>query len=135
MRLAVAAPARRINALTPLIDIVFLLLVFLMLTTDFGRMLTLPLMGAGSGGVAVPSASPLPVLELRGDGTAAFAGQAGDDAAIIAAAADHLRQAGRADLMVGAGVPVQRVVGAIDMLGGRGIAAVTLGRSGGGVAP
>ena len=39
---------RRVS-LTPMIDVVFLLLVFFMLTAQFGRMGSLPLHGAGQG--------------------------------------------------------------------------------------
>jgi biopolymer transport protein ExbD len=59
------ARARRALALTPLIDVIFLLLMFFMLTTTFGRPVELPLSLAGGGAVA--EARPL-LLELTPEG-------------------------------------------------------------------
>jgi len=52
--------ARRKPALTPLIDVVFLLLVFFMLAAQFGRTGAVPL--AGSGGISDYSGPPRLVL-------------------------------------------------------------------------
>ena len=62
-----AAPRkRRPITLTPLIDIIFLLLMFFMLSSTFTRFAELPLMNAGGGAVA-DSAPPL-FLQLTADG-------------------------------------------------------------------
>ena len=57
-------PRRRPN-LTPMIDVVFLLLVFFMLASRFGTEHALPLAAAGSGG---GYSGPPRLLELTGDG-------------------------------------------------------------------
>ena len=49
------APRRRPVALTPLIDVIFLLLLFFMLTTTFTRTGEIPLTAAGAGGDGLPS--------------------------------------------------------------------------------
>jgi len=54
-------PRRRPVALTPLIDVIFLLLLFFMLTTTFTRTGEIPLTAAGGGG------NGLPALFLRVD--------------------------------------------------------------------
>jgi biopolymer transport protein ExbD len=55
---------RRPVALTPLIDIIFLLLLFFMLSSTFTRFAELPLMNAGGG--AAEGAAPL-FVQLRPD--------------------------------------------------------------------
>jgi biopolymer transport protein ExbD len=55
---------RRPVALTPLIDIIFLLLLFFMLSSTFTRFAEVPLMNAGGG--AAEGAAPL-FLQLRPD--------------------------------------------------------------------
>lgn len=52
MRLAPSPPRRRLVSLTPLIDVVFLILVFFMLASKFSTERTLPLSAAGQGGGA-----------------------------------------------------------------------------------
>lgn len=59
------ARTRRALALTPLIDVIFLLLMFFMLTTSFGRPVELPLSLAGGGAVA--ETRPL-LLDLTPEG-------------------------------------------------------------------
>lgn len=56
-------PRRRAIALTPLIDVIFLLLLFFMLTTTFTRTGEIPLVAAGSG----VGAADEPPLFLRVD--------------------------------------------------------------------
>ncbi len=64
---ALARPRRRMN-LTPMIDVVFLLLVFFMMVSRFGTEQGVALDLAGSGG-AVWSGPPR-LIELRADGVA-----------------------------------------------------------------
>ncbi|MBO6603091.1 MAG: biopolymer transporter ExbD [Roseicyclus sp.] len=61
-----AAFRRRPVALTPLIDVIFLLLLFFMLSSTFTRFAELPLQNAGGG--AEPGASPPVFLRLEPDG-------------------------------------------------------------------
>ncbi len=48
-------PSRRRPNLTPMIDVVFLLLVFFMLASQFGRPQALPLFGGGGRWRAMPA--------------------------------------------------------------------------------
>ena len=64
-RFAAPRPTRR-PSLTPMIDVVFLLLVFFMLAAQFGRDSALPL-GATQGGMTAYSGPPR-LVELSGDG-------------------------------------------------------------------
>lgn len=57
---------RRPAALTPLIDVIFLLLLFFMLSSTFTRFAELPLQNAG--GDAEPGGSPPVFLRLEPDG-------------------------------------------------------------------
>ena len=58
--------ARRRPNLTPMIDVVFLLLVFFMLVSRFGLDLAVPLSVAGGGGEAY--SGPPRLIDLRADG-------------------------------------------------------------------
>lgn len=64
IRLHLPQPRRRPN-LTPMIDVVFLLLVFFMLVSQFGADRVLPLMTAGTTGD--PYSGPPRLVELTGD--------------------------------------------------------------------
>ena len=55
MRLSNPQPARRAISLTPLIDVVFLLLVFFMLASTFMKYASVPISAAGHGSVSVPT--------------------------------------------------------------------------------
>lgn len=61
--------ARRLS-LTPLIDVIFLLLLFFMLTSTFTRFAEVPLVQAGQGSVEAPDTPPL-FLRLTEDGLTA----------------------------------------------------------------
>ena len=61
-----AAPRRRRIGLTPMIDVVFLLLVFFMLASRFGVEGAVPISAAGSGGGGYEGAPRL--VEARPDG-------------------------------------------------------------------
>ena len=65
MRLEATAPRRRRASLTPLIDVIFLLLLFFMLSSTFSKFGEIELTGATASGVAE---QPAPIyLRLRGD--------------------------------------------------------------------
>lgn len=67
-------PPRRSAAigLTPLIDVVFILLLFFMLTTRFGQQQAIELRMPGEGGGASATASDAVTLRLGADGTVAL---------------------------------------------------------------
>lgn len=65
MRLEAAIPARRRLSMTSLIDVIFLLLLFFMLSSTFSKFGEIELAGA-SAGQGVATAAPL-YLRLRGD--------------------------------------------------------------------
>lgn len=54
--------------MTPLIDIIFLLLLFFMLTSTFTRFAEVPLVQAGSGAADAPSQEPRIFLRLTAEG-------------------------------------------------------------------
>lgn len=78
MRLEARPARRRFLDLAPLVDVVFLLLVFFMLATRFDRERTLPLDVAGA--AATADAAPERVVDVRlgADGRLAIDGQPGD---------------------------------------------------------
>ena len=80
-----AAPRRRRIGLTPMIDVVFLLLVFFMLASRFGVEGAVPISAAGSGGGGYEGAPRL--VEARPDGFR-LNGVALDPAALAAAMAN-----------------------------------------------
>lgn len=84
MRLELPARARASVALTPLIDVVFILLLFFMLTTQFDRQQALPMkVPASDGSLAVQSLDTL-LIELAADGTVSLSGDTGVSASAIA---------------------------------------------------
>ena len=65
MRLEATAPRRRRASLTPLIDVIFLLLLFFMLSSTFSKFGEIELTGATASSIAE---QPAPIyLRLRGD--------------------------------------------------------------------
>ncbi|MDF2232068.1 biopolymer transporter ExbD [Albimonas sp. CAU 1670] len=66
MQLDFAAPRRRRISLTPMIDVVFLLLVFFMLAARFGTEGLLPVLAAGGGGGAW--SGPPRLVDVRPEG-------------------------------------------------------------------
>lgn len=65
MALDPAPPIRRPVTLTPLIDVIFLLLLFFMLSSTFTRFAEVPLTNAGGGGVT--TGQPPLFVQLRAD--------------------------------------------------------------------
>lgn len=112
-------PRRRPN-LTPMIDVVFLLLVFFMLASRFGTEESLRLVTAGSTGQAA-YAGPPRLVEVAQDGLR-LNGQPVAPEALVAALAPLM--ASPEDIIVlrpvGA-VGVQALIGAIDLLNGAGL--------------
>lgn len=124
-------PRRRpaMMGLTPLIDMIFLLLLFFLLGSDFvdfGQSRLAPPRGAGGAEGTAPPA----IVTLAADGALSFNG-APIDAVRLAREAALL--AGRHDdqlfvLMPNGAAPVQAVSDTLDLLAGAGAGAVTLER-------
>lgn len=124
MRLAPAARRRRGLNLTPMIDVVFLLLVFFMLVSRFGQLDGVPLALAGG---AAPGWSGAPrLVDVRPDGLS-LNGTALDEAALIADLR-RLMPAPDAPVVLRPqdGADVQRLVAVIDLLRAAGITHVLM---------
>lgn len=83
MRLELPAKARASVALTPLIDVVFILLLFFMLTTQFGRQQALPMQVPASDASLASQPPDRLLIELAADGTVSLSGDTGVSANAI----------------------------------------------------
>lgn len=128
LKLAVPSVTRRRISLTPLIDVVFILLVFFMLETTFLTEAEVAVAAESQGG-AVSAEQPLQLelldtdwVWLNGERVAYSQWQAALDALPIDPNA-------RVQLRTAQRIPVQRVVDVIDALNTRDITRVSLGRA------
>lgn len=122
MEFAPSPRARRRPSLTPMIDVVFLLLVFFMLASRFGidAAISLPLAGAGP----TQYSGPPRLVEIRPEGVA-LNGRAVDDLSaalrpLMTAPTDIIILRGRD------GASLQRVVTVVEALGAAGFTRVVL---------
>lgn len=123
MDLAPPPRPRRRPSLTPMIDVVFLLLVFFMLASRFGLddVLPVPLAGSGAG-----YSGPPRLVELRPGGLT-LNGMAIDPAALPAALADLTETPGDTIVLRGAeGTKLQAVVSVATALRQAGFTSVVL---------
>lgn len=126
-----ARPARRrtLISLTPLIDVVFILLVFFMLASSFldWRSIALSTPVETRAGVAVEGAL---LVEVGADGRLRLSGETLDEAALVARLAARVvaRPGRRVLLRAERGVALQRTVALLDRIAGAGIADVALVR-------
>ena len=125
----VRGPARRASArlpLTPLIDVVFILLVFFMLETDFLKPRAVELAQGGSEAAGVSESKPI-YVELHADGTIWLNGaERGFDE--LSNAMRELAPGRETQVIVASdpGVILQRVVDIIDVLNSLGLMKVSL---------
>ena len=120
-------PMRR-PSLTPMIDVVFLLLVFFMLAAQFGTARVLPLAGAASGDGAYEGAPRLVGIETDGltlNGRRVAAGALAGELAALMPGADAL-----VVLRPAPGVALEQVMQVIDLLRAAGIARLVLAEPG-----
>lgn len=118
---------RALISLTPLIDVVFILLVFFMLASSFTEWRAIDLATAGKA-VAAPSDDAALLLRVRDGGTVEIGGTP-VDAAALPARLDALAQEDaerRVAVRPDAGVPLQRVVTVMEAAAGAGFAKVSL---------
>jgi biopolymer transport protein ExbD len=124
---------RSLISLTPLIDIVFILLVFFMLASSYLEWRSLDLMTATRGAAAAADPERVLRLRLRSDGRAELAGAVLADAALAdrLAAAAARRPDRRVVVEPNPGVPLQRMVDVLAVVEGAGLSAVSLVRPAG----
>jgi biopolymer transport protein ExbD len=122
-----ARPARRRVAvsLTPLIDVVFILLLFFMLSSSFADWRTLRLDAAASGGAAMAEGAVLVGVSAAG---LSFAGRpvAAEELRARVAALTAAEPARRVALRPAPGTPMQATVDALDLLAAAGARHVAL---------
>ena len=126
MRLEGALPTRRLVSLTPLIDVVFILLMFFMLATRFEHWQRLPLDTAEAGPGHGPQGAVL--LRLLDGDRMDLGGLPLDPAELPDTIAGRLERAAELRVLVqaGAGVPLQRAIFVLDMLDEAGVRDATL---------
>lgn len=108
-------PRRRMN-LTPMIDVVFLLLVFFMMVSRFGGQHGLPLQMAGTGGAAWNG--PPRLVDLTADGASLNGVPVAD---LVAALAPLMQAPTDAIVLRAAGADVQALVTVMETLRAAGI--------------
>ncbi len=130
MRLAPPQPPKRLITLTPLIDVVFILLVFFMLASSYLDWHAIDL-NISSGKGAASSSQRAILISLGADGSLAVGSQTigqGQLATLVGARlADNPDQ--RVVVRSEPGVPLQRAVNILDLLRGSGAADVSLSRT------
>ena len=128
LRISPPAPRRRSPDLTPVMDVVFILVVFFMIVSTFSQTLVKPLK-VSVPGTAAPALSPveLRVLELKATG-AVLDGQAVAD--LAAALAGDTRKP--LSIVAGEGASYQALVDALDAAQSAGIVDVRVRTAGDG---
>lgn len=128
MRLETSNTVRRSLGLTPLIDVVFLLLLFFMLASTFQKYGEIDLATAGTGAGAVPADRPL-LVRLHKDGSIDVNAQAvlidGLAEALADAVADDEK---RVLVQVREGAPTQGLVDVLERVRALGIKRVMVAR-------
>ncbi len=113
MRLDLPPPSRRTLSMTSLIDVIFLLLLFFMLSSTFTRYASVDLSG-GASAQAVNDSAPQLLISLRGDGILVNGIEAGEDLRFVLQR--HRDDAvERATVLVGVGATSQQLVTALDV--------------------
>lgn len=122
-------------SLTPLIDLVFILLVFFMLASSFldWRAIPLDVRRDAQGSAASGGGDRALVVDLRADGPA-IAGQTVSDVELAARVAAHLVEGageGARPVIVrpAPNVPLQTAIDLLDTLSAQGVAALSLART------
>jgi len=133
MQLEVPHRRRRVMSLTPLIDVVFLLLIFFMLTSSFLDIRALSVSAPALGTTTTAKDATLRV-GIAADGRLDLDGQTLSlteiEARVRARVARRPEQ--RVELVPESSVPLQRIIAVIDRLAAAGARTLSLGRRGGG---
>lgn len=130
MRIVTQVPRRPAMSLTPLIDVVFILLLFFMLASSFVQWSTLPLSVSPSTSSAAESTERRQVVVVRGDGMVLLKGRPMSDEALFDFAVGERERKPSSRFVVRAehGGAVARVVAVMDLLGRAGVSNVALQR-------
>lgn len=128
LTLAVPSVTRRRISLTPLIDVVFILLVFFMLETTFLTEAAVAVAAQSQGGAA-SSEQPLQLELLDTDWVWLNGERVAYSQWLAALDALPIELNARVQLRTAQRIPVQRVVDVIDALSARDITRVSLGRT------
>lgn len=124
------APRRRRKiGLTPLIDVVFQLLIFFMLASSFAQLRTISFASEESRADADAGESGV-IVRVREGGTLEVAGRALDPAQlreVLRAALDARPDTGVA-IVADVGVPLQQMIAAVDAAHAEGAAEISFGR-------
>lgn len=122
---------RRLISLTPLIDVVFILLVFFMLASSFLDWKAIDLETPGQGSVSTPAGDAV-LIEVYADGTLRMGGEILSQDEVSTRVRAEVSASGDQRVLVRAesGVPLQRTVALIDQLTAAGVRNVALLRSG-----
>lgn len=125
---AESARARRrsLISLTPLIDVVFILLVFFMLASSFADWRAIDLTQPVTGGGGEPMTGAI-LVDIRSDGVR-MSGLPVSAAEMQAQAADHLERSPDRLFIVrpAEGVPLQRAISVMDTLNAAGVTRLSL---------
>ncbi|WP_086464761.1 ExbD/TolR family protein [Oceanibaculum nanhaiense] len=129
LRSSLPAKRRQIISLTPLIDVVFILLIFFMLASSFLDWRTITLNTPGQA-VATPDMEGAMLVRLRADGTLDLAGEAlsGEQLQARLQAALARKPDQRVLVRPERGVVMQRAVAVLDLVAATGIKDVSLVR-------
>lgn len=126
-----AARRRPLIGLTPLIDVVFILLIFLMLASSFLEWRTIPLAAPVRAGGSADTGAILVRLAKSGGLDVNGAPARLDELSRAVAARQGREPAQRVVVQPDGGVPLQRVVSVLDVLAAAGIRDISLVRRGG----
>jgi biopolymer transport protein ExbD len=122
-----ARPSRRLISLTPLIDVVFILLFFFMLASQLTRLHSLPIDAPGPGSSDTAAERAL-LLRIRPDGSLDLNGEPLGEAELGPRIARQLRQAPELRVLVQPAdpVPLQTTLRLFDVLAAAGVPALRL---------
>jgi biopolymer transport protein ExbD len=132
LKLRSKAQRRPYISLTPLIDVVFILLVFFMLASSFLDWRAIELKAPATAGTSGGETGAL-LLRVGREGTLDFNGQAVETSALVGRlrSAANERQDARLLIQPAAGVPMQKAIDLLDMARDAGLQRVQLIRGAG----
>lgn len=121
-KLSTPQKRRAIISLTPLIDVVFILLVFFMLASSFTKFRSIELNAATSGQAAASNGSQQLLLRVTVEGFI-LEGEQVSDMEMIDRVKAHTAKSAEHKLLIqpGAELPLQRLVNAVELLRSKGL--------------
>ncbi len=133
MRIPTRQPRRPVMSLTPLIDVVFILLLFFMLASSFVEWSSFPLAATGDRQSTAVDDAPQLIIALDSSGGLRYDGIAltESDVRRVVSAALHDRPRPRFVVRADAEVTVRRIVEILDLLSQAGVTDAALQRTAG----